>query len=45
MNWSFGSDLAVLRSQNGFLMIEVMISSMVISIMVILLYYSMSIFQ
>jgi prepilin-type N-terminal cleavage/methylation domain-containing protein len=45
MNWSFGSDLVVLRSQNGFLMIEVIISTMVISIVVMLLYHSMSIFQ
>lgn len=38
MNWSFGSDLDVLESQRGFLMIEVIMASMIISIMVLLLY-------
>jgi prepilin-type N-terminal cleavage/methylation domain-containing protein len=38
MNWSFGLDLDDLKSQNGFLMIEVIIASMIISVMVLLLY-------
>ena len=38
MNWSFGLDLDVLKLQKGFLMIEVFIASMIISIMVLLLY-------
>jgi Tfp pilus assembly protein PilV len=38
MNWLFGLDLDVLRSQKGFLMIEVLISGIIVSIMVMLLY-------
>ena len=40
MKWSFGLDLDVLKYQKGFLMIEVIISSMVVSIMVMLLYHT-----
>lgn len=44
MNWLSGLDLGVLKSVSGFLMIEIIISALVISIMVMLLYHSMSIF-
>jgi|GEM_PF-4883205 Tfp pilus assembly protein PilV len=45
MNWSYGLDLDVLKSTRGFLMIEVIISAMVISVMVFLLYQLMMLFQ
>jgi hypothetical protein len=38
MNWLFGLDLDVLRSKKGFLMIEVILSGILISIMTLLLY-------
>lgn len=44
MNWSYGLDLAVLKSIKGFLMIEVIISGLVISVVVMLLYQLMMLF-
>jgi hypothetical protein len=38
MNWYYGLDLDVLGSKKGFLMIEVILSGMLISIMTLLLY-------